>query len=59
MSRQIIYYDESDADADGNGWNIVEFGGAVALRYPTREQCVAWCESEGLPFVFALPTDDA
>lgn len=52
MSEQSIYFDPDDEAADGNGWNIVEDGGAVALRYPTRELCVAWCEAEGFPFTF-------
>lgn len=47
MGTHIIYYDMEDDSRDGNGWNIVDDGGAVALRYPTLQQARDWCEAHG------------
>lgn len=47
---QIIYYDYEDEQFDGNGWNIVGDGEAVALRFPTLREARLWCIYNGYEF---------
>lgn len=37
-----LYFDPDDEARDGLGWNIVEDGGAIALRFATREEAEAY-----------------
>jgi hypothetical protein len=39
---QTIYFDAADDSADGFGWNVVD-GGAIAARFPTLVDAMAWC----------------
>ena len=41
----LLYYDEDDNYADGNGWNIPT--GAYAFRFPTKEMAIKFCEQHG------------
>ena len=40
---------------DGNGWNIIEPGGAIALRYPTMRECVEYCIDNNERYVILSP----
>lgn len=44
---QTIYFDADAHDDDGAGWTIY---GGIGLRFPTMQQCIAWCESNNLPW---------
>jgi len=35
MNVQVIYFDSSDDEMDGKGWNLVVPGYTVAFRYPS------------------------
>ena len=39
---QTIYFDAEDDNADGFGWNVVD-GGAIAARFSTLVDAMAWC----------------
>lgn len=51
LPTQTIYFDPEDDDADGNGWNVVD-NGSVAARFPTLADAVAWCDTNGFPYMF-------
>lgn len=42
MIREQIYFDESDASADGQGWNVVSDQGAVTIRFATEQDALFW-----------------
>lgn len=42
-----IYYDHEDNLRDGHGWNIVEDGGAIAVRFTHADDAMSYCEENG------------
>ena len=52
---QTIYFDPVDAEADGNGWNVID-GGSIAARFATKDEATGWCDTNGLPYE-VLPDD--
>jgi hypothetical protein len=50
MNEQIIYFDKTDEDMDGNGWNIVSDEDSVALRFSSIDKAKNWCKNNGVSY---------
>ena len=46
----FIYYDPEDNRIDGCGWNVMNDGGAIALRFTHADDAMSWCEENDVPY---------
>ena len=41
-----VYFDETDDQMDGHGWNVVQRHSAIAARFRTPAEAIAYLDQE-------------